>query len=113
MLKDITLGQFFPGNSLIHRLDPRSKILFILLYIIFIFSIKNIFAYIFIALFIIMCNYISKIPFKFMLKGVKPILFFIVLTAIFNLFLTPGKIILKYGFITITLRNKNGTLYGL
>jgi len=111
MLRDITLGQFFPGNSLIHRLDPRSKIIFILLYIIFIFSIKNIFAYIFIALFILICNYISKIPFKFMLKGVKPILFFIVLTAIFNLFLTPGEIILKFGFITITLEGIRMALF--
>ena len=102
MFKDITLGQFFPGNSLIHRLDPRSKIIFIILYIIFIFSIKNIAAYILIALFILLCSFVSKIPFKFMIKGLRPVLFFIVLTAVFNLFLTPGKVIFKLGFATIT-----------
>lgn len=102
MLKDITLGQFFPGNSLIHRLDPRSKIIFIILYIIFIFSVKNLFSYAFIALFILLCSVISKIPLKYMIKGIKPILFFIVLTAFFNLFLTPGRIVFNFSFVTIT-----------
>ena len=102
MLKDITLGQFFPGNSLIHKLDPRSKIIAIILYIVFIFSIKNILAYIFVGLFILLCNFVSKVPLKYMLKGVKPILFFIILTAFFNLFLTPGKILVKLGFLSIT-----------
>lgn len=102
MLKDITLGQYFPGNSLIHKLDPRSKIIFVLLYIIYVFTIQNIFSYIFVALFILMCSLISKVPFKLMIKGLKPILFFIVLTAVFNLFLTPGKILFKLGFVTVT-----------
>ncbi len=102
MLRDITLGQFFPGESFLHRLDPRSKIIFIILYIIFIFSIKNIAAYLVVALFIFLCVKISKIPFKFMVKGLKPIAFFIFLTAVLNLFLTPGRIAFELGFIKIT-----------
>lgn len=102
MLRDITLGQFFPGDSILHRLDPRSKIIFIILYIVFIFSIKNIVAYLAVALFIFLCVKISKIPFKFMVKGLKPIAFFIFLTAVLNLFLTPGRILVELGFLKIT-----------
>lgn len=102
MLRDITLGQFFPGESFLHRLDPRSKIIFILLYIIFIFSIKNIAAYLVVGLFIFLCVKISKIPFKFMVKGLKPIAFFIFLTAVLNLFLTPGRVLVELGFLKIT-----------
>ncbi len=102
MLKDITLGQYFPGNSCIHRLDSRSKIIFILIYIIVIFSIKNIAAYTLVGLFVLICSLMSKIPFRYMLKGLKPILFFIVLTAVFNLFLTPGKTLFSLGFLTVT-----------
>ncbi len=102
MLRDITLGQFFPGNSFLHRLDPRSKIIFIILYIIFIFSIKNIAAYLVVALFILLCVKISKIPFKFMVKGLKPIAFFIFLTAVLNLFLTPGRILFELWILKIT-----------
>lgn len=102
MLNDITLGQFFPGNSFIHRLDPRTKIISIILYIILIFLIKNVFSYFAVAIFLIFCCLVSEIPFKYILKGVKPILFFIVLTAMFNLFLTPGKVIFNFKFITIT-----------
>lgn len=107
VLKDITLGQYFPGESFIHRLDPRSKIIFVLLYIIIIFSIKNIAAYLIVALFIFMCSRVSKIPFKFMISGLKSIMFFIVLTAAFNLFLTPGKILFSLGFVKITYEGVN------
>ena len=72
MIKDITLGQYFPGESFIHRLDPRSKIIFVLLYIIIIFSIKNIAAYLIVALFIFMCSRVSEIPFKFMVWDLNP-----------------------------------------
>jgi len=102
MLKDITLGQYFPGESFIHKLDPRSKIIFIILYIVIIFSIKNIAAYLIAALFVLICSKVSQIPFKFMIKGLKPVLFFIVLTAVFNLFLTPGRIIFEAGIVNVT-----------
>lgn len=102
MLKDITLGQYFPGKSFIHRIDPRTKILCVLAYIILIFCIKDFAGYAALAVFTAVCVISSRVPVKFMIKGVKPILVFIVITAIFNLFLTGGRIIWKWGFLTIT-----------
>lgn len=103
MLSDITLGQFFPGNSFIHRLDPRSKILMIIAYIAAIFIIDNFTGYIALAVFLISCVLCSKIPVKFMVRGLKPIMFFIVLTGLFNLFLTTsGKIYWQWRFLCIT-----------
>lgn len=102
MLKDITLGQYFPGSSFIHKLDPRCKIILMIMYIIIIFSVKNVAAYALAALFVFLCVAASKLPFRYLVKGLKPILFFIVLTAVFNLFLTPGKTALKIGFVVVT-----------
>ncbi|MBO4940807.1 MAG: energy-coupling factor transporter transmembrane protein EcfT [Clostridia bacterium] len=102
MLKDITLGQYFPGNSLIHRLDPRTKILCIVIYITVIFCIKNFWGYGILAIFTALCIFSSKIPFSYVIKGVKPILIFVVFTAVFNLFLTNGRIIWSWGFLKIT-----------
>ncbi len=103
MLSDITLGQFFPGNSFIHRLDPRSKILMVIAYIAAIFVIDNLFGYIAVGAFLVLCVINSKVPAKFMLKGLKPVMFFIVLTGVFNLFLTgTGKVLWQWNFLKIT-----------
>lgn len=102
MLKDITLGQYFPGNSFIHRLDPRTKILCVIAYIVLIFCIKDFAGYGVLAVFTALCVLLSRVPVKFVLKGVKPIMIFIVITALFNLFLTGGKVLWKWGFLTIT-----------
>lgn len=103
MIADITLGQFFPGNSFIHRLDPRSKILMVIAYIVVIFIIRNFTGYALLAVFLTVCVANSKIPLKFMVKGLKPILFFIVLTGLFNLFLTnSGRIYWQWKFLCIT-----------
>ncbi len=103
MFKDITLGQFFPGESLIHRLDPRSKILITILYIVIIFLVKNFVGYAFVVAFLALCTLNTKIPFKFMVRGLKPVVFFIILTAVFNLFLTSsGKVYFSWKFITVT-----------
>ncbi len=92
MLKDITLGQYYPGNSFVHRLDPRIKILLALLYIILLFFIHNFTGFVFIALFTLAVILLAKLPVSYVLKGLKPILFIIVFTGIINLFMTPGKI---------------------
>ncbi len=102
MLKDITLGQYFPGNSIIHRLDPRTKILCLIVYITLIFCIKGFVGYGIIAAFTVLIIISSRIPFRFVIKGVKPILFFVIITALFNLFLTSGKVIWSWGFLKIT-----------
>lgn len=111
MLKDITLGQYFPGSSFIHKLDPRTKILFIIIYITVIFCIKSFFGYAILFAFTAFVLALSKIPVKFALKGLKPIMMFVAITAIFNLFLTDGKILWKWGFLKITNEGLIAAIY--
>lgn len=94
MLKDITIGQYFPGETFIHKLDPRIKILIIGLYITSLFFINSFLPYIFIIGFIIAVIAVSKLPFKFILKGLKPLIFIILITFSINIFLTKGDDIL-------------------
>ena len=91
MLKDITLGQFFPGNSLLHRLDPRTKILASMILIVVIFLAKSAIAYGVLILLTLTLMIISRIPFKTIFKAIKPLLFIILFTAILNMFFTAGK----------------------
>ena len=90
MLKDITIGQYFPGTTSIHKLDPRTKILSVILYIIALFSCKGIVAYALTLVYLIAAVKISKIKLKTILKGVKPVIIIIVFTAILNMFYTQG-----------------------
>ena len=103
MLKDITLGQFFPGNSLLHRADPRMKIILAVVYIVFVFLAKNTAAYLLAVGFTVMLILISGIKLRVVLKGLKPLLFIMIFTAFFNIFWTKGATepLVSYGFITI------------
>ena len=98
MLKDITLGQYFPIDSKLHKLDSRTKILMLLLNIVLIFTAKTVFSYALIILFNAFIIKISKVPVKMYFKGLKPILFIIVFTAILNMFLTDGKDLPIFGY---------------
>ena len=91
MLKDITLGQYFPGNSVIHKMDPRAKILIALVFIVSIFLAENIFAFAALALFVIVLVLLSRISIITIFRGIKPILFILLFTAIINLFLTTAQ----------------------
>ena len=102
MLKDITIGQFLPVESAVHRLDPRTKIIFVLAFIIAVFMVESLVSYALIALFLVIAVRLSKIPFKMIGKSLKPILFFIIITALINLFMTDGRILLKWGFLKVT-----------
>lgn len=102
MLKDITLGQYFPGDTAVHRLDPRTKILLVLVYIILIFSVNSFAGSAVLAVFTLLCIRISRIPPRFVLKGLKPILVFIIITGLFNLFLTQGDVVFRWWIFTIT-----------
>ncbi len=102
MLKDITLGQYFPGTSVIHRLDPRTKILWVLGYIVLTFLIDNFIGYLLLAGFTLGCVLLSKVPVRFVLKGLKPILVFVVITGLFNLFLTRGDVVFSWWIFSIT-----------
>ncbi len=94
MLKDITLGQFFPGESLLHRLDPRVKVLLSLLYIVIVFLVKSVTAYALLLLVTVTLVIISTIPVKTILKSVKPLLIILIFTAIINLFWNTGTVVL-------------------
>lgn len=91
MLKDITLGQYFPGDTVAHRLDPRTKILLVTLYIIALFCAKSIVTYALLALVLAVCVRISKVGIRSLVRGLKPVLFIIIFTGILNLFFTPGE----------------------
>jgi energy-coupling factor transport system permease protein len=103
MLKDITLGQYFPGTTLAHKLDPRTKILLVTLYIVALFCAKGIVTYGILALCLAVCVKISKVGLKALVKGLKPVLFIIVFTGILNLFFTPGDhYVFELGFIHVS-----------
>ncbi len=98
MLKDITLGQYFPIDSFLHKLDPRTKILIFILDIVAIFMAQTVESYIVMVLFTFIVMLISKVPVKMYFKGLKPILYIIVFTALLNLFLTEGEDLPIFGY---------------
>ncbi len=102
MIRDITIGQYYPTDSIIHRLDPRTKIMATIGYMISLFCLENLPGYFVVALFFGITVYLSKVPFRFMVKGLRPILLLLIFTAGLSLFLTPGKILWQWGIITIT-----------
>ena len=102
MLKDITLGQYYQTESLIHRLDPRVKLVGTICYIISLFLVNKIQGYFIALIFLAIVIRLSKVPFKFMVKGMKAILFLLLLTVVFNLFLTPGETLVGIGRLTVT-----------
>ena len=91
MLKDITLGQYFPGNTIVHRLDARSKLLLVVLYIAALFQAKGWISFAAVTLVTVLCMVLSHIRPKNIFKGLKPMLFIIVLTALLNMFYTEGR----------------------
>ena len=104
MLKDITLGQYFPGKSAIHRLDPRTKLVLLVLYIVALFMAVSWISYGVMFLFLSVSIGLSGVPLKSFVKGMKPLLFILVFTAILNIFFTAGETVLvSFLGITITL----------
>ena len=86
MLKNITIGQFFPGNSLIHRLDPRTKLLLTLALIASVFISKGFAGFLLVFLFVLACARSTKIGLKFLVRGLKPILYIVIITFLLNVF---------------------------
>ena len=103
-LKDITLGQYFPGNSLVHRLDPRTKLLAVVLYIVALFLADFFVSYAIMFALLALSIAVSRVPLKSIMRGMKPILFIAIFTAVLNLFYTDGTHVLVHFWIfTITL----------
>ena len=103
MLKDITLGQYFPGNSFIHRLDPRTKLISLVAYIVCLFLAVDYISYGLMFVFLAMVIWVSTIPVKSILRGMKPLIFILIFTGLLNLFLTDGETeLVSFWGITIT-----------
>lgn len=103
MIRDITIGQYYPVDSKLHRLDPRVKIMCTLLYLISLFLFDNIYGYIVATVFLISVIRISKVPFRYIVKGLKPIIMLLMITVVFNLFLTKtGKLLFEFWIFKIT-----------
>jgi len=102
MLKDITLGQYYPTESVIHRLDPRVKLLGTFLFIISLFVNDNFIGYIASVLFLATVIILSKVPFSFMVRGMKAIVVLLLFSVVLNLFLTEGDVLVSFWKLTIT-----------
>ena len=102
MLRDITLGQYYPVSSPIHRLDPRVKLMGTLVYIVAIFLADSFWGYSLAVLFLGVIIGLSKVPVKHILKGLKAIFIIVIFTVVFNLFFTPGEELVHFWIITIT-----------
>ncbi len=102
MLKDITIGQYFPGKSVVHKLDPRFKIIITGVFIAMLFSADGFIAMSVGIVFLIMSFLLSKIPLKLMLKSLKPIIPIIIFTSVLNIFFLDGVVIFKLGFLKVT-----------
>lgn len=111
MLKDITLGQYFPVDSPVHRLDARTKLLLSFAYIMVLFLIHGPAAYLLCALAVAGVTTLSRIPFKMLLKSLKPIAFLAVFTSVLNMLYTPGQILWQWHFLRITVEGLESAAY--
>lgn len=111
MIRDITIGQYYPGQSVIHRLDPRVKLLGAIVFIVSVFLFENIIGFAIITAFLILCIKLTGVPFKYMVRGLKAILTILVITSLFGLFFTPGQELFAWKFIKITDKGLENTLY--
>ncbi len=103
MLKDVTLGQYLPGNSVVHRLDPRMKIILTMLYIAMIFCVQSPFWYVFPLLYIVLSARLAGLSLKQLLKSIKPLRFLLILTFLLNLFFSAGSTMwVEWGILRIT-----------
>lgn len=114
MFRDITIGQYYPANSVIHSLDPRVKLVGTIVYIISLFMFKSFLGYILVLTFLGGVIAISKVPVSFMVKGLKGIVFLLMLTVLMNMFMTPGEALVAFGPLTLTKEGLfNATFMGV
>lgn len=111
MLRDMTIGQFYPVDSVIHRIDPRVKIVGVLMYLISLFLFRGFVGYGVVTLLLAVVIVLSKVPFSYVIRGMKPILFLLIITALFNLFGTRGDVAFQWGFISITWQGMRKALF--
>ncbi len=111
-LKDITLGQYFPGHSLVHRLDPRTKILAVVIYIVALFLAKSFVTYAIMFALLALSVKVSTVPVKSLVRGMKPVVFILIFTAVLNLFYTPGEhVLFQVWILTVTLEGVKSAFF--
>jgi energy-coupling factor transport system permease protein len=102
MIRDITLGQYYPGESWVHKLDPRTKIIGTFVYLIALFLVKDFIGFLIAVASISLVITISKVPLSFILKGLKPVFIIILFTFVINMFMTKGEVLIGWKFLEIT-----------
>ena len=102
MIREITLGQYYQTQSVLHKMDSRVKLVATLVYIVSLFVVNNFWGYLLAAAFLALCIILSHVPFRFMIKGMKSILFLMLFAVVLNLFLTPGEPVIRIWKLKIT-----------
>lgn len=102
MIRDITIGQYYPAKSVIHRLDPRTKLIGTLIFVVSLFLFDSFVGYALVIAFLATCIGLSKVPFSFMVKGLKAIVVLLMLTVVINMLMTPGETLVALGAVKIT-----------
>ena len=102
MLRDITIGQYYPADSVIHRLDPRTKLMGVLIYVVSLFVFRGLAGLAAVTAALAFVIWLSKVPFGYMVRGLKAIVIILVITVLFNLFLTPGEPLVEFFGLKIT-----------
>ncbi len=102
MMREITLGQYYPVDSVLHRMDPRTKLFGTMVFIVSLFFANSLAAYGAATVFLILVIWLSKVPFGFMVRGLRAVMFLLLISVSFNLFLTPGTEIFRIGFLKMT-----------
>ena len=102
MIRDITIGQYYPADSILHRLDPRTKLVGTVLFIVSVFLFHTFPGYAVATVFLVSLIALSKVPPKFIFKGLKSILILLLFTMVFNVLLTPGEVLWRWGILKIT-----------
>ncbi len=113
MLRDITIGQYYPADSILHRLDPRVKLFGTLLYVASMFLFRNFTGYIVVTTFLVSVIILSKVPFSFMVRGLKAIMILLLITTLLNLFSTPGTPLVSFWKLTITEEGLHNAVFML
>ncbi len=102
MIRDITIGQYYASESVIHNLDPRTKLFGIFMYIVILFVVQNPWWYLFCFVLLLVAYHCAKVPFSYVLKGVKGIMVLLVFTFLFRMLCTPGNVVWQYHVLSIT-----------
>ena len=111
MLNDITIGQYYPAKSVIHKLDARVKLVATFIFMISLFIINKFWTYLIVVASLIAIIKLSKIPAKYILKGLKPLKWIIIFTFFINIFFIPGDVVWSFGFIKITQQGISQSIF--